>query len=250
MDKKDINHNKNYCLPLDMNSADELKIEMINSAYSSDPWWYDIRGFLILTFSYRSTLHKQIRLFANNISDHHLEAAIGSGTLFEMILLYRKYKNLPMVKILGFDYAERMLTGARKRFIKEKQITLIRADASCLPLESNTFESTNIANSIHCLPEIEKGIQEFYRVLKPGGQVAGNCLLEPKSCGFFDRISRRINNWGIKKGILHRTYSKSKIAELLVNAGFEIKFEEIHGNCFYFIAQKPIERSTLGSRRV
>lgn len=240
MDKIDINQIGKNVEQSETALQGQLQIEKIDKAYSSEPWWYDLRGFLILTFSYRSTLPKQIRLFANNIAENHLEVAIGTGTLFEMILRYRRFKKLPRVRILGFDYAERMLAGAKKRFKKEKQVSLIRADAGCLPFEKDTFDSSNIANSIHCLPAIEKGIAEVYRVLKPGGGFAGNCLLEPKSNGLLDQISRRINNWGIKKGILHRTYLQSEITELLFNAGFEIKFQEVHGNCFNFIATKPV----------
>ena len=29
----------------------------IAEAYSSEPWWYDIRGFFILTFAYNSTIN-------------------------------------------------------------------------------------------------------------------------------------------------------------------------------------------------
>lgn len=240
MDKTDINQIDHSVEQSETVIQGQLQVEKIDKAYSSEPWWYDLRGFLILTFSYRSTLPKQIRLFANNIAENHLEVAIGTGTLFEMILQYRRFKKLPLVNILGFDYAERMLAGAKKRFRKEKQVSLIRADAGHLSFEKDTFDSSNIANSIHCLPAIGQGIAEVYRVLKPGGQFAGNCLLEPKGHGFLDQISRAINNWGIKKGILHRPYLKSEIIELLLNAGFEINFQEVHGNCFNFIAKKPV----------
>ncbi len=221
-------------------SIPKEKLEKIDEAYSSDPWWYDLRGFLILTFAYRTTLPSQIRLFANHMGANHLEAAIGTGTLFEMILKWRQLKGEPKIKIIGFDYAERMLMGARKRFKKESQLGLVRADAAHLPWANQSFETAAIANAIHCLPDVAKSLQELYRVLKPGGTLTGNCLLQPNGNGFLDRVAKRINTWGIKKGILNRPYEKAEIIILLERAGFEIRMQEVSGNCFNFVAEKSV----------
>ncbi len=214
------------------------KIEKIDVAYSSDPWWYDLRGFMILTFAYRTTLPSQIRLFANDMGPNHLEVAVGSGTLLEMVLKWRNWKHLPSVKIVAFDYAERMLAGARKRFKNDKQVSLLRADAAALPLEADQFDSANIANAIHCLPDVVASFKEIHRVLKKDGQLIGNCLLEPRGHGFMDRLSRRINNWGVKKGILNRTYQSSEIQIILEETGFVLDRYEIAGNCLNFVASK------------
>ena len=79
------------------------KLDKIEAAYSSEPWWYDIRGFFILTFSYRSTLWNQIALFSKNIGENHLEVAIGSGTLFDIILKWRKLLAKPKSQITAVD---------------------------------------------------------------------------------------------------------------------------------------------------
>ena len=34
--------------------------EEIAEAYKSEPWWYDVRGFFILTFAYNSTDRKSV----------------------------------------------------------------------------------------------------------------------------------------------------------------------------------------------
>ena len=89
--------------------------EEIAAAYSSPPWWYDVRGFFILTFSYNSTISAQIRHFGRNFGPRHIEIACGSGTLLDIILHWRRWKNLPAVEIVGVDYAESMLAGAIHR---------------------------------------------------------------------------------------------------------------------------------------
>ncbi len=212
--------------------------DKIDKAYSSEPWWYDLRGFLILTFAYRNSLPAQIRHFGNNIRAEHLEAAIGSGTLFEIILKWRKWKGLPDVNVTAFDYAEKMLNGARIRFAKINNISLHRADAARMPWEANSFDSVNVANSIHSFPEIEKSIKEIYRVLKSEGTFAGNCLLYPIGGGVLNSIANKINAWGIKKGILHRPYLQDEIKSYLINSGFNIIYEKRIGNSYDFIVRK------------
>ena len=56
--------------------------EKVAQAYSSPPWWYDIRGFFILKLTYRSSLFAQIAFFEKNLRDKHLEVVIGTGTIF------------------------------------------------------------------------------------------------------------------------------------------------------------------------
>ena len=216
----------------------EQKIS-IDDAYSSEPWWYDIRGFLILTFAYQSTLPAQIRLFSRNMGPHHLEVAVGSGTLLKIILDWRKLTGAAEVQITAFDYAQKMLLGARKRFAKTKNIELLRADAARLHFADNTFDTANIANAIHSFPEVLLSLKEIFRVLKRGGTLAGNCLLYPKGSSPLARIANRINSWGMKKGILHRPYTSEEIKSMLELCGFKITWDQVTRNSYDFIAQKP-----------
>ena len=78
----------------------------IAAAYKSEPWWYDVRGFFILTFAYNSTLGQQLRFFGANFGPRHIEVACGTGTLLELILRWRRWKKLPPTQIVGIDYAE------------------------------------------------------------------------------------------------------------------------------------------------
>src|SRR5689334_6135017 len=99
--------------------------EEIAAAYDSPSWWYDLRGYCILRLAYNSTLIEQLRFFGPQMGARHLEAACGSGTLLEMILWWRRWKKLPKIKIVAFDYAEAMLAGARKRFGKNPDVELL-----------------------------------------------------------------------------------------------------------------------------
>ena|SRR5205823_2711049 len=196
--------------------------EKIAKAYESQPWWYDVRGFFILTFAYRSTLGAQLRFFGGNVSAHHLEVAIGTGTLFDLIQKWRRWKKLPATHVVGIDYAEPMLAGAVRRFADNPHIELKHADVAALPYPDGTFDSANIANAVHCFPDVDAAFREVFRVLKPGGQLAANVLLYARGPRPLRAIANRINDWGMRKGILFSPYEQDDIRGRLVAAGFEI----------------------------
>jgi len=214
--------------------------EEIAEAYRSPPWWYDLRGFFILTFSYRSSLTRAIRFFGNNMGDTHLELACGTGTLLMLSHYWRRWRGMNRVKVIGVDYAESMLAGAIRRFKKHPSFTFIHGDAGNLQFDEATFDTVNIANSVHCFPEVEKALREAYRVLKPGGTFAANVLLYPKGGKISRSIAQRINEWGMRKGILVTPFERETVNALLIAAKFEVVSEVESGNCYFVIAKKAL----------
>lgn len=219
--------------------------EKIAQAYDSPSWWYDVRGFFILTFAYQNNLWDQIRFFAENIREKHLEVAIGSGTLFKMILGYLRFKGRALPLTVGMDYAPPMLAGAYRRFKDQRNICLYKASVTELPETDETFRTVNIANAFHCFPDPAAALREIHRVLVPGGTLAMNVILYPKKTGFFSRVAQAINQWGKRKGILFSPYTTDEVRSLLANAGFVIKEEHIKGNCHFVVAERPaVQRTT------
>lgn len=212
----------------------------IAAAYDSPPWWYDARGFLILTFAYNSTLGRQLRFFGPNFGATHVEVACGTGTLLQMLLRWRHRKGLPATHVVGIDYAEPMLAGAIRRFARQPEIELRHADAANLPYAEATFDTANIANSIHCFPDVDGALRDIRRVLKPGGTLAANVLLYPRGSWPLRWIAERINTWGIRKGILYTPYQKDDIRKRVTGAGFEVAAEAVSGNCYELLARRPV----------
>jgi len=220
-----------------MDTNDSL--DKIEKAYDSPPWWYDIRGFFVLTFAYRSSLWSQIALFGNNIGPRHLEAAIGSGTLLGIILSWKRITGHPIdSEIVGFDYAPAMLAGAIHRFKETPRIRLMQADVAALDLPDNYFDTASVANAVHCFPDVDAGLRELCRVLKPDGRLAVNVLLYPRGIQPFKWIAERINVWGTNKGILYTPYQHADILSRVVAAGFDIEREAVTGNTLNLVARK------------
>ena len=131
-----------------------------------------------------------------------------------------------------------MLSGAIRRFKKESYVNLELADVTEMKYAAAEFDTVNVANSLHCFPDLKTAIKEIHRVLKSQGTFCGNVLLYPKEQGLLNRLSKKINEWGIKKGILYTPYYESEIRQILQDQGFTIVYTKIGGNCFDFVAKK------------
>lgn len=222
-------------------------VAKIARAYDAPTWWYDLRGFFILTFAYRSSLFSQLRLFGDNIGAQHLEVAVGSGTLLDLVLRRRRWINAPEIgRIVAFDCAPSMLDGARERFAHEPAIELVRADVARLPYCDESFDTANIANAVHCFPDVDGAFVELARVLRPGGTLALNALLAPRGGRFARAIAQRINAWGIAKGILESTLAEPDLRARLERAGFVIEQSRITGNTADIVARKPARSTKEG----
>lgn len=95
-----------------------------------------------------------------------LDIATGTGDL--AILL--SHTDAP--KIVGLDLSPGMLEVGRKKVLAqglEKRIEMVLGDSEQLPFESDSFDAITVAFGIRNFENLEKGLSEILRVLKPGG---------------------------------------------------------------------------------
>lgn len=217
--------------------CDAPPLKEIDEAYDAPGWWYNIRGYFILRLSYRDSLLSQIRFFARHLSPHHLEAAAGTGTLLKLVLAWRKLGRRPAAKVVAFDTAEAMLAAARRAFRDREDVRVLTADAARLDFPDGTFLSVSLANAFHCLHEPARVLAELCRILAPGGTLAMNVLTHPRGWTPFRWIPRRVNAWGMRKGILFSPYTPEEVRGHVRSAGFEIVEERLRGNSFYVVCR-------------
>ncbi len=78
-------------------------------------------------------------------------------------------------KIIGIDLSAKMLNIGQKKLVKKKldhAIELVQADVENLPFPSEEFDTVMCAFGVRNFYDLEKGLSEIYRVLKPGGDLA------------------------------------------------------------------------------
>jgi demethylmenaquinone methyltransferase / 2-methoxy-6-polyprenyl-1,4-benzoquinol methylase len=111
-----------------------------------------------------------------------LDVASGTG---DMAILMVKY--LKPEKIIGIDISEGMLEIGRKKIAKLKlkdQIALQRGDSEAINFPGGTFDAITVAFGVRNFEQLEGGLREMLRVLKPGGKLVVLEFSKPKRGGF------------------------------------------------------------------
>lgn len=75
-------------------------------------------------------------------------------------------------EIIGLDIAQGMLEVGDKKIIKKKlqdTIKMVVGDSEHLAYDDNTFDAVTVAFGVRNFENLEQGLSEIYRVLKPKG---------------------------------------------------------------------------------
>jgi demethylmenaquinone methyltransferase / 2-methoxy-6-polyprenyl-1,4-benzoquinol methylase len=94
--------------------------------------------------------------------DRVLDAACGTG---DLALADRKAGG----EVTGLDFSERMLERARR---KSDRIEWVRGDALALPFDDASFDAATIGFGIRNVDDLDTGLRELARVVRPGGRLA------------------------------------------------------------------------------
>lgn len=112
------------------------------------------------------------RKAAKEVAKHHpadiLDLATGTADLAIALA-----KHNPQARIIGIDISERMLEIGHEKVKQQKlenQIVLRFGDAATLPFEDGTFDVVTVAFGVRNFEDLDKGLSEISRVLKPCGQ--------------------------------------------------------------------------------
>lgn len=90
-------------------------------------------------------------------------------------------------KITGIDISEGMLEIGRQKVNKlglRNKIELITGDSETINFPDNSFDAITVAFGVRNFQNLEKGLGEMYRVLKPGGKLVVLEFSRPKNSFF------------------------------------------------------------------
>lgn len=97
-------------------------------------------------------------------ADEVLDACCGTG---DLALAAERAGG----RVTGLDFSERMLERARR---KSASVRWVRDDVLALPFPDGSFDAVTVGFGIRNVEDLEAGLRELARVLRPGGRLG--CL--------------------------------------------------------------------------
>lgn len=155
------------------------KGEQVRDMFDSIAPAYDIMNRMMTLGVDKRWRKRCVKIVKESGAKTVLDVAAGTGDL--TVALGRA---LPSGSIVGADLSEGMIEVGRRK-IKEKglenSVSLVVADALCLPFENDTFDALTIAFGVRNFENLSAGYTEMARVLKPGGTLVVLELTQPSS---------------------------------------------------------------------
>ncbi len=131
-----------------------------------------------------------------------LDAGCGTGGLIRTMQQFE-----PRWRITGLDISPLACSYARER----SSASIVEGSVESLPFNANQFDAVVSADVLYHINDTSKALQEFGRVLKPGGSLVINVPAYNWMWSYHDDLV----------DTKHR-FRRSELASLLKKAGFEI----------------------------
>lgn len=158
------------------------KKEQVMEMFDNISHRYDfLNRFLSLGID-KSWRNRALKILKNHKPESILDIATGTGD-FAIAMLPLQPK-----EVIGVDISEGMLSKGREKLSK-KGITNIRletGDSEDLQFDDNRFDAVIVAFGVRNFENLEKGLEEMKRVIKPEGIALILEFSQPK--GFFGWI--------------------------------------------------------------
>ena len=121
-----------------------------------------------------------------------LNVATGTG---DMALMAAKI--MVPAKITGIDISEGMLEIGRRKVLAAQlktNIDLLRGDSETINFADNTFDGVMVAFGVRNFEDLQQGLKEILRVMKPGAKLVVLEFSKPKV-----RLIRSLYRWYMSK---------------------------------------------------
>jgi demethylmenaquinone methyltransferase/2-methoxy-6-polyprenyl-1,4-benzoquinol methylase len=128
-------------------------------------------------------------------------------------------------KIIGIDISDGMLSIGRKKIQKldlQNRIELLNGDSETINFDNDSFDAVTVAFGVRNFENLEQGLSEIKRVLKPGGKLVVLEFSKPKMS-----VTRFMCNLYMKivAPNMGRLFSKNRSAYLYLDESIK-KFPE------------------------
>ncbi len=150
-------------------NSPESKKKQVENMFDKIAFRYDFLNRFLSAGIDRGWRKKAIRQLVSLQPKNILDVATGTGDF-----AITCYDILHPEKITGIDISEGMLEIGRKKIEKlklEKKIELLNGDSEAIFYDDNSFDAVTVAFGVRNFEDLEKGLSEIKRVLKPGGKL-------------------------------------------------------------------------------
>ena len=126
-------------------------------------------------------------------------------------------------EVVGIDLSQEMLSVAKEKLSKHKNVILIKGNLENISYPDNYFDAVVSVNVMHYFHNLMVVLEEFHRLLKPGGRLVlvGFC-----TDYFFFRMMEKM--WRLFISSHVRAYSLDELSQRVKETGFKI----VKGRCF------------------
>ncbi len=145
---------------------DNSRKEQVTQMFDNISGNYDFMN-RIMTFGIDVKWRKKVvKMVAETKVKDILDIATGTGDFAIMLA------DIKPRKIVGLDISEGMLAVGKKK-VQEKKlehiIEMVLGDSENLPFDDNSFDAVTVGFGVRNFENLDKGLQEINRVLRPGG---------------------------------------------------------------------------------
>ncbi|MDQ6761042.1 MAG: bifunctional demethylmenaquinone methyltransferase/2-methoxy-6-polyprenyl-1,4-benzoquinol methylase UbiE [Bacteroidota bacterium] len=150
-------------------NSPESKKKQVQNMFDKIAFRYDFLNRFLSAGIDRGWRKKAIRQLISLQPKTILDVATGTGDF-----AIASYNILRPEKITGIDISDGMLEVGRKKVEKlklGKSIELLNGDSEAIFYDDNSFDAVTVAFGVRNFEDLEKGLSEIYRVLKPGGKL-------------------------------------------------------------------------------
>ncbi|HQW06454.1 MAG: bifunctional demethylmenaquinone methyltransferase/2-methoxy-6-polyprenyl-1,4-benzoquinol methylase UbiE [Flavobacteriales bacterium] len=148
-------------------SSDGSKREQVEQMFDAISPKYDLLNRLFSMGIDQRWRRLVIRSVGEEPTDRLLDVATGTA---DLAILAAKTVN----EVIGIDISEGMLSHGRTK-VKDRgledRITLQQADSIALPFDDARFDAVTVAFGVRNFEDLERGLSEMFRVLRPGGRL-------------------------------------------------------------------------------
>ena len=194
---------------------------------------------------WRKALARAVRLNGRSVV---LDVAIGTAEVALEICRHH-----PQASVVGVDFSPAMLAVGKRKIVAHgmaDRITVSAGDGRWLPVRSASVDAVTISFGIRNIEERHLVLDEFYRVLKPGGQLfimefsyPDGPLLGKLYRFYFDHILPPVGNWLSRTNYAY-SYLSDSVDEFPADPAF---LEEIRQAEFVRLG---VKRLTFGIAKI